>query len=712
MSDAPTCRSARCSQLLQDEFPDVTISKIRFLESQGLIDPERTPSGYRKFYDADIERLKFILREQKDSYLPLKVIKDRLDAGEGTGPVIRPLRWRRSTVVDGRRHRRRPAARRPPPPGRAPEAEPPPAAAGRARRRCADGRRPARWPATSRPSRRGAGRREAALMPSSSLTFDELVERVAGSRRRSCARWSATASWSAARSGRTTYYDDEALVIARLVAGFLRYGIEPRHLRMYRNAAEREAGVFEQVILPLVKQRNPQARVQALASLAELTQLGSGLRDAMCARPCAATPTASRTAGTATALAAVPPRHGRGRRTDGVRRRWRRRTIAAMVPMELVGVRLELPANTPIVILRETEGRRRVVPIYIGGPEAAAIHYALEGIEPARPLTHDLLKNVLDELTTSLDRVVVTEVRDRTYYAELHLVNAGRRPHRVEPAVRRHRPRGADRQTPIFAEESVLDEVGQEQDETEPAAEGDEDELLEDFRDFIENVKPEDFERRLSRVRRPSRPRVDATRSVACSAHVGRTAAPTVIDRRAGLRTLGARPHRRNYVAVVRAELSEERSRMIVDDEGFSGTRTAQVVGHQLPPARLLGPHRPHPAVAGRRHRQRQPAPVLLPRPARAEGDQEAARRRHQPRVGAGGLRLPARAHEHRRRLGPPRHRRQRRAAVRRRRPHQRRAPRPGRAQRAAAGGREGGAGRGDRGPPPSTAASGGDRRR
>jgi len=78
-------------QLLQDEFPDVTISKIRFLESQGLIDPERTPSGYRKFYDPDIDRLKFILREQKDSYLPLKVIKGRLDAGEGTGPVLRPL---------------------------------------------------------------------------------------------------------------------------------------------------------------------------------------------------------------------------------------------------------------------------------------------------------------------------------------------------------------------------------------------------------------------------------------------------------------------------------------------------------------------------------------------------------------------------------------------------------------------------------------------
>src|SRR5215207_9059977 len=68
--------------LLQDEFPDVTISKIRFLESQGLLDPERTPSGYRKFYEDDIQRLRWILRQQKDHYLPLKVIKDRLDGRE------------------------------------------------------------------------------------------------------------------------------------------------------------------------------------------------------------------------------------------------------------------------------------------------------------------------------------------------------------------------------------------------------------------------------------------------------------------------------------------------------------------------------------------------------------------------------------------------------------------------------------------------------
>ena len=165
-----------------------------------------------------------------------------------------------------------------------------------------------------------------------------------------------------------------------------------------------------------------------------------------------------------------------------------------MVPMELVGVRLELPANTPIVILRETEGRRRVVPIYIGGPEAAAIHYALEGIEPARPLTHDLLKNVLDELTTSLDRVVVTEVRDRTYYAELHLVSSNGS-HTISSRPSDAIALAVRTQTPIFAEESLLDEVGQEQDETEVVdTEDDQDELLEDFRDFIENVKPEDFE--------------------------------------------------------------------------------------------------------------------------------------------------------------------------------------------------------------------------
>jgi bifunctional DNase/RNase len=161
--------------------------------------------------------------------------------------------------------------------------------------------------------------------------------------------------------------------------------------------------------------------------------------------------------------------------------------------MELVGVRLELPANAPIVLLREQDGQRRQVPIYIGGPEAAAIHYALEGIEPPRPLTHDLLKNVLEELQVVLDRIVVTEVRDRTYYAELHLVVAG--------AARTVSSRPSDAialavrtGSPIFAEETLLDEVGQiVEEEAEGEGGADSEDLLEEFRDFIENVNPEDF---------------------------------------------------------------------------------------------------------------------------------------------------------------------------------------------------------------------------
>jgi DNA-binding transcriptional MerR regulator len=79
MADRSHLSIGEVLSLLQDDFPDVTISKIRFLESQGLLDPERTPSGYRKFYEGDIERLRWILRHQRDHFLPLKVIKDLLE---------------------------------------------------------------------------------------------------------------------------------------------------------------------------------------------------------------------------------------------------------------------------------------------------------------------------------------------------------------------------------------------------------------------------------------------------------------------------------------------------------------------------------------------------------------------------------------------------------------------------------------------------------
>lgn len=160
-----------------------------------------------------------------------------------------------------------------------------------------------------------------------------------------------------------------------------------------------------------------------------------------------------------------------------------------MVPLELIGVRVEMPANTPMVLLREAEGRQRLLPIYIGGPEASAIHYALEGVVPPRPLTHDLLLTVIEELGASLAQVVVTEMRERTYYAELYLatddgerVLSSRPSDAIALAVRCA--------APIFATEALVDEVGQD-----PPVEADDDaaEIIDEFKDFIENVSPDDF---------------------------------------------------------------------------------------------------------------------------------------------------------------------------------------------------------------------------
>lgn len=166
--------------------------------------------------------------------------------------------------------------------------------------------------------------------------------------------------------------------------------------------------------------------------------------------------------------------------------------MALVVPVELLGVRLELPANTPILLLRESVGRGRVLPIYIGGPEAAAIAYALEGVVPPRPLTHDLMKTVLEELGATLERVVITDMVDHTYFAELHLslggtshVISSRPSDSVALAVRTG--------SPLFIEDKVLDAYAQEP-EPEEEAEEVQEEILEEFRDFIEHVNPEDFE--------------------------------------------------------------------------------------------------------------------------------------------------------------------------------------------------------------------------
>jgi len=162
-----------------------------------------------------------------------------------------------------------------------------------------------------------------------------------------------------------------------------------------------------------------------------------------------------------------------------------------VIQVSLVGVRLEVPTNQPIVLLREQDGPR-YLPIFIGPPEATAIVYALQGMDTPRPMTHDLLKTVLDDLTARLDRVEITELHDGTFYAEIELVRNGsssrissRPSDAIALAVR------YSDTVPIFVDEEVLDEAGvlfdadddDEKDERQ----------IEQFREFLDQVAPEDF---------------------------------------------------------------------------------------------------------------------------------------------------------------------------------------------------------------------------
>ena len=161
--------------------------------------------------------------------------------------------------------------------------------------------------------------------------------------------------------------------------------------------------------------------------------------------------------------------------------------------MDLVGVRVELPSNTPIALLRERSGARRVLPIFIGGPEATAIAFALEEVVTPRPMTHDLMRDVLDDLGVSIESVVVTELRDRTFYAEIEL-HAADGVHRISSRPSDAIALAIRVGTPIFASEEVLDEAGFEaEEEAEEEGEGEEAEVVEQFREFIDSVNPDDF---------------------------------------------------------------------------------------------------------------------------------------------------------------------------------------------------------------------------
>jgi DNA-binding transcriptional MerR regulator len=263
--------------LLQEDFPDVSISKIRFLESQGLLDPERTPSGYRKFYDADILRLRWILRQQRENFLPLKVIKDRLARGD----------------VDFREMMAAP----PPEPEPDPEPEPPPARngpapAGERRGGVAPASLLQEAPMTPLRTHDDAAAPGSLPAPSGarplldgddtgvSLTIDELA-RATGLSAREIGDLERFGMLTSRPLGATAYYDEEALTVARLAAAFRSHGVEARHLRMYKMAAQREVGLFEQLLLPILRKRSAGARREAAELANEMASLGDSLRRAM-----------------------------------------------------------------------------------------------------------------------------------------------------------------------------------------------------------------------------------------------------------------------------------------------------------------------------------------------------------------------------------------------------------------------------------------------
>jgi len=213
--------------LLRDEFPEVTISKIRFLESEGLVEPQRTPSGYRKFSAADVERLSRVLRLQRDHYLPLRVIREQLDALDRGEEVRLPGPARPFDPLEG-----------------LPD--------------------PAADPDGQRPTVARVGRAE--LLAAAEVEEEQLAE------------WE---SYGLIGPDPDGGYDIEAITVARLVSDLGRYGLEPRHLRVLKASAERQAGLVEQVVAPLRRHRNPQTRAHAETTARELATLAVRLHAAL-----------------------------------------------------------------------------------------------------------------------------------------------------------------------------------------------------------------------------------------------------------------------------------------------------------------------------------------------------------------------------------------------------------------------------------------------
>ena len=211
---------------LRSEFSDITISKIRFLESEGLIEPQRTPSGYRKFTNSDLERLRFVLLAQRDQYLPLRVIKENLDAldrGLTPAKVVGGVATPRLVSEDG----------------------------------------------ALLDANYGEDQdlrlTRAELISASEITEDQLAE---------------LESYGLITiKGR--HYDSDSLAIARAVVAISAFGIGARHLRAFKTAADREIGLVEQVTTPIRSQKGSEAKAKADETERELASLSIKLHAAL-----------------------------------------------------------------------------------------------------------------------------------------------------------------------------------------------------------------------------------------------------------------------------------------------------------------------------------------------------------------------------------------------------------------------------------------------
>lgn len=228
---------------LREEFPEVTVSKIRFLEAEGLIEPERTPSGYRKFYQQDLARLRYILRLQRDNFMPLKIIRRRLEQFEADGVDAA------SSLAAAPPRTNRASANATAPTG-------------------ADQALPPAYTTEDELDTPVGGLH---------LSFDELVA-ASGIPADHVSELQDYGLLSAHTLEGSIFYDEDDLLIAKIAKEFAKYGIEPRHMRMYHNFAEREAVLFEQAVVPPHRGGSNDSRRRAVQSLTELAKLSKRLK--------------------------------------------------------------------------------------------------------------------------------------------------------------------------------------------------------------------------------------------------------------------------------------------------------------------------------------------------------------------------------------------------------------------------------------------------